>query len=47
MPDPDLEIRGVSGGKGGGEGGGRGRSSRPLDSGGGGRRLEKKFFSLV
>ena len=36
MPDPDLEIRGV----------GVGRSSKPLDKGGG-AGLSKKFFSAV
>ena len=33
MPDPDLEIRGAGG-----------WSSRPLDKGGGGGSLPKKFF---
>ena len=34
MPDPDVEIRGV----------GKGRSSRPLDKGGGG--LQQFFLAL-
>ena len=33
MPDPDLEIRE-----------GEGRSSRPLDKGGGEEQVSKKFF---
>ena len=36
MPDPDVEIRGV----------GKGRSSRPLDKGGGGGGLQQFFLAL-
>ena len=36
MVNPDLEIRGEGG-----------RSSRPLDKGGGGGRSPKKFFSAL